>query len=294
MNEKQKWLIKPLYFKMQHFLMILPDDVFLRIKYLFKTRRRLNLGNPVTYNEKLQWLKLYDRNPEYTKYADKNAVKEIVSRLIGEEYVIPTIGVWERFDDIDFDKLPDRFVLKCTHDSGSAVICDDRTKLDIKTARRKINAEMKRNFYWAGREEQYKNIPRRIIAEPFIGNASGIRDYKFFVFNGKVKAMYIATGRNTKTGVCFDFFDTEFNHLDFTNGHPNAKICPDKPEYFEKMKELAEILGKDFRHIRIDFYETDNRIWFGEYTFHHMDGMARFIPEKWDYTFGEWLDISAN
>lgn len=292
MNERIKWLIKPIYFEIQHLLMIIPDKAYLKIRYRLKVGRKLDLKNPVTYNEKLQWLKLYNRNPEYTKYADKYAVKKIVSNLIGEEYVIPTIGVWDRFNDIDFNSLPEKFVLKCTHDSGSAIVCNDKANFDFKNAKRKLDAEMRRNFYWLGREEQYKNIPRKIIAEPLIdGGLSGVRDYKFFVFNGEVKAMYVASDRiggNTK----FDFFDAEYNHLNFVNGHPNSTELPNKPKCFEKMKELSEILGKGFPHIRIDFYESENKVYFGEYTFYHMDGMARFIPEKWDYVFGEWLDIS--
>ncbi len=291
MNEKIKWMIKPLYFKMQHVLMFIPDEQYLKIRYRIKIGRKLDLNNPVTYNAKLQYLKLYDRNPEYTKYADKIAVKKIVSDMIGDEYVIPTIGVWEKFDDINLDELPEKFVLKCTHDSGSFIICDDRRKFNLKFAKRKIDAEMSRNFYWLGRQEQYKNIPRRIIAEPYIGDKCGLNDYKFFAFDGDIKAMYIASNRGKAGGTRFDFYDMDFNHLDFSNGHPNSESPLEKPRNFEQMVKLAKTLSEGFRHVRVDFYESKDKVYFGEFTFYHMDGMSKFEPEVWDYRFGEWLRI---
>ena len=292
MNEKLKWLIKPVYFRMQKALMIIPDELFIKMKYRIRFGKKLNLKNPTTYNEKLNWLKLYNRNPEYTKYADKVKAKEIAGQIIGYDYIIPTIGTWDNFDDIDFNTLPDKFVLKCSHDSGSYVICKDKAKLDYKWARKKLNSGLKRNFYWAGREKQYDSIPRKILAEPLVGGDQGLSDYKFFVFDGKVKAMYIATDR-VKGETKFDFFDKDFNHLDFINSHPNASVMPSKPAKYDEMVNMAERLGKGFPHIRIDFYECDGKVYFGEFTFCHMDGMQKFVPENWDYEFGKWIDLSS-
>lgn len=273
---------------------VFSDKTYLKIRYRLIMKKRLNLKNPKTYNEKLQWLKLYDHNPKYTEMVDKYAVKKYVADLIGEEYIIPTLGVWDSFDEIDFGALPDRFVLKCTHDSGGLVICDDKDKLDIESARAKIERSLKRNYYYHGREWPYKNVKPRIIAEQYMEDekTNELRDYKFFAFDGEVKALFIATDRQ-KVGeeTKFDFFDENFNHLDFTNGHPNADVLPQKPEKFEEMKILASKLSKGIPHVRVDFYEVNGRIYFGELTFSHWSGMVPFEPEEWDYTFGSWIKL---
>lgn len=270
------------------------DIEYLKRLYRAQMKKELNLDNPKTYNEKLQWLKLYDRNPLYTKMVDKYEVKRYVADLIGDEYIIPTIGVWDRFDDIDFDKLPNQFVLKCTHDSGGLVICKDKSKLDLEAAKLKICKSLNRNYYYQGREWAYKDVKPRIIAENYMVDESGyeLKDYKFFCFNGVVKAMFIATdrqvvGEETK----FDFFDADFNHLPFTNGHPNSKQIIQKPTQFEQMKQLAVILSDGIPHARIDFYEIKGQIYFGEITLSHWSGMVPFEPEEWDYIFGEWLTL---
>jgi hypothetical protein len=256
--------------------------------------KKLNLDNPITYNEKLQWLKLYDRNPGYTALVDKCEVKVKVAEIIGEEYIIPTIGVYEKFDDIDFDLLPNQFVIKCTHDSGGLVICRDKSKLDISAARNKINKFLKRKYYYQWREWPYKNVKPRIIVEQYMEDTSTreLRDYKFFCFGGVPKLIFIASDRQ-KAGeeTKFDFFDMDFNHLPFTNGHPNAAVPPAKPAMFEKMKELAAKLSSGIPHVRVDFYEVDGRIYFGEMTFYHWSGMVPFDPEEWDYTLGSWITL---
>lgn len=255
--------------------------------------KKLDLKNPQTFNEKLQWLKLYDRNPEYTKMVDKYEVRKYIADKIGEEYLIPLLGVWDKFDDIDFSTLPDQFVLKCTHDSGGLVICKDKSKLDIEAARKKINKCLKRNFYKLTREWPYKNVKPRIIAEKLMVDESGteLKDYKIFCFNGDPKAMFIATDRPHDTR--FDFFDTEFNHLPFTNGHPNATKEIKRPKGLEEMVQLAEKLSQGMKQVRIDFYDINGKVYFGEITFFHWSGMVPFEPEEWDYKFGEWINIQG-
>lgn len=282
-----------MYLARRNFFNWMPDKLYLKICYKCKIGKKLNLNNPQTYNEKLQWLKLYDRKPEYTKMVDKYSVKEYVASIIGEEYIIPTIGVWNKVEDIDFDKLPTQFVLKCTHDSGGLVICKDKSTLDIDEAKRTLNYFLNRNFYHLHREWPYKNIKPQIIAEEYIVDESGyeLKDYKFFCFDGKVKAMFIATDRNAETETCFDFFDRDFNHLPVLNGHPNANKAIQKPLNYEKMIELAEKLSQNIPHTRIDFYNINGKIYFGEITFFHWSGFKKFEPEKYDKIFGDWITL---
>lgn len=270
------------------------DEKYLKLQYFFNIGKRLDLKNPKTFNEKLNWLKLNDRKDIYTSMVDKYEVKKIVAEKIGEEYIIPTLGVWDNFDDIDFDSLPSQFVLKCTHDSGTIVICKDKSLFDKDAARNKINARMGCNYYYHCREWPYKNVKPRIIAEKYMEDekTSELRDYKFFCFDGDVKALFIATERQ-KVGeeVKFDFFDADFNHLPVRQGHPHAKTAPEKPINFEKMKELASKLSEGIPHLRVDFYEVNGEIYFGELTFSHFSAMVPFEPEEWDYKFGEWIEI---
>ena len=272
----------------------MPDEEYIKRKFHARLGMDLNLENPQTYNEKLQWLKLHDRKSIYTKMVDKYDVKSYVSEIIGNQYVIPTLGVWDRFEDIDFGLLPDRFVIKCTHDSGGLVICKDKSSFDKKEAEQIINQCLKKNYYLVSREWPYKNVKPRIIAEEYREDSVShdLKDYKFFVFNGKVKSLFIATdrqraGEETK----FDFFDEKFNHLPFTNGHPNAPVLPKRPEKLEEMIYLAEKLGKNIPHVRVDLYEVDKQVLFGEITFSHWGGFTPFDPVEWDYTFGSWIEL---
>ena len=272
----------------------IPDPLYLRLRYLFVMKKVLHLKNPVTYNEKLQWLKLNDRKDIYTTMVDKYEAKRFVSDRIGEEYIIPVLGVWNSFDEIDFESLPERFVLKCTHDSGGLVIVKDKSKLDLDSAKKKIEKCLKKNYYYCGREWPYKNVKPRILAEVYMEDAktSELRDYKFFCFNGKAKALFVASERQKEDEETkFDFFDMEYNHLPIRNGHPNAEIPPEKPMNFDRMRELAEILSEGIPHLRVDFYEVDGKIYFGELTFTHWNGMTPFEPEEWDETFGSWIEL---
>lgn len=273
---------------------LLPDKMYISLYYYMKMHKKMNWKNPQTFNEKLQWLKLYDRKPEYTKMVDKYEAKKYVADRIGEEYIIPTLGVWDKFDDIDFDKLPDQFVLKCTHDSGGLAICRDKNSFDKQAAKKKIDRSLKNNYYWSSREWPYKNVKPRIIAEKYMEDTATaeLRDYKIFTFDGVAKALFIATERANETEETkFDFFDVEFNHLPFTNGHPNADICPAKPETFDEMIKLAERLSINIPHLRVDLYEVNGKAYFGELTFSHWGGMMPFEPAEWDKTFGDWIKL---
>ena len=275
----------------------MPDEPYLKLKYWACMGKKLNLRDPKTFNEKIQWLKLHDRKPEYTSMVDKYEAKKYVAEKIGEEYIIPTIGVWDSYDEIDFSTLPNQFVLKCTHDSGGLSICRDKATFDIESAREKINRSLKKKYFLQSREWPYKNVKPRIIAEQYMEDRSTqeLRDYKFFCFDGVAKALFIASDRQKKDeDTKFDFYDIDFRHLPFTNGHPNALITPQKPERFQEMVELAEKLAAGFPHLRVDFYEVNGVVYFGELTFSHWSGFQPFVPEEWDTTFGNWINLPDN
>lgn len=280
----------------------LSDKIYLKLMFRVNTGKKLNLDNPKTFNEKLQWLKLNDRKDIYTTMVDKYEVKKYIADLIGEEYIIPTLGVWDRFEDIDFEKLPNQFVLKCTHDSGGLVICRDKTSLNIKSVKRKINKCLKRNYYKHGREWPYKNVKPRIIAEKYLeggedfisknynGNDKNVlTDYKFFCFNGEPKIMYLSKDKAKEPKT--DFFDMNFTHLDLRMRDPNSSYIPNKPSCFDIMKNISKVLSKNIAHLRVDFYNVDGHIYVGELTFFHCCGFAYIRPERWNYILGEWIKL---
>lgn len=291
------WLIYIL-FRDLHLNGLLSDKQYTKLQYRVVTGHKLNLKNPKNYNEKLQWLKLYDRKPVYTTIVDKFAVKGYVRDIIGEQYIIKTIGVWDRFDDIEFDKLPDQFVLKTTHGGGNTgvVICRDKKTIDVKRAKSILEKSLKRDAYKVSREWPYKNVPRRIIAEEYMEDSKTgeLRDYKFFCFDGEPKALFVASERQKKEEPCFDFFDTEYNHLDLRCSHPLAEVAPEKPESFDKMLELSRKLSAGFPHVRVDLYEINGKPYFGELTLYHWEGLMPFYPESWNDTFGNWLKLPGN
>lgn len=270
-----------------------PSEVLLKKLYRYNMGRELDLENPVLYTEKLQWLKLYDHRPEYAVMVDKYAAKQYVAERIGSQYVIPILGVWNRVEDIDFNALPQRFVLKTTHDSGGIVICKDKSKLDIPAARNKLNRFLKRRYYDCNREWPYKYVQPRVMAEAYMEDTTSgeLRDYKFFTFNGEPKVLYIAQGRGRGEPTVADFYDMDFKHLPFTIDHDTAKVPPEKPACFEEMKRLAAMLSQGTPQLRVDFYEVDGRAYFGEMTFFHCSGMAAFHPESWDRKFGDWVTL---
>ena len=286
-----------MFSKSLHFLSrILPDRIYLNVVYHHHFGRNINFKSPKTYNEKLQWLKLYDRNPRYVELVDKHTVKDYVKKIIGEKYVIPTLGIWNNVEDIDFSKLPDSFVLKCTHDSGGIVVCKEKTSFDINQAKKILKKHLRINYFYGGREWPYKGIKPKIIAEPYIIDAetNELRDYKLFTFDGATKALFIASDRLTEgEETKFDFFDEHGCHLDIKNGHPNAHPTPLLPKKLDLMKELATKLAKGIPHVRVDFYEANDKVYFGEMTFYHFSGFVPFQPEQWDYKFGSWIKLPA-
>lgn len=272
---------------------LLTDKQYIRAKWRIEMGdRNLDLINPRTFNEKLQWLKLYDRKPIYTTMVDKFAVKQYVAERIGDEYVIPLLGVWDRVDDIVWDMLPNQFVIKCSHDSGGVVICKDKSRFDKDKAIKDLKKWMKTDYYWKSREWPYKNVKKRIFAEAYMEDSYGeLRDYKWFCFNGEPKFMLLSADRMKTGSTKTDFFDAEYNHLPFTHGHPNQDCAIPKPDGFEKMKDLAAILSEGIPSVRVDFYDINGRVFFGEFTFFSSGGMCPFEPEEWDYTFGDWLKL---
>lgn len=272
----------------------LPDSIYLKIMYRFSIGKKLNLKNPQTYNEKLQWLKLNDRRPEYVEMVDKYQAKFYIGKKIGDEYVIPILGVWDKFDDIEFNKLPNEFVLKCTHDSGGLAICRDKCKFDYNAARKKINRCMNRNYFFLGREWPYKKIKPRIIAEVYMkdNQESVLTDYKFFCFNGVPKIMYSSKDKSSDPRT--DFFDMDYKHLNMKMRDPNADILPPKPQNFELMKEISSSLSYGYPHLRVDFYEVNGRLYVGELTLYHCSGFAQITPPQKALEMGSWINIGKN
>lgn len=264
------------------------------IKWVFKRDMgySLDLENPITFNEKLQWLKLNDKHPEYTNLVDKIEVKKIVSSLVGDKYIIPTIGTWDRLEDIDWERLPNQFVIKSTNDSGGVVVCKDKSKLDIEKSIQYLKTNGNRNYTKYNKEYPYRDVPHRFIAEEYMADESGyeLKDYKFFCFDGCPKFLFVATGRQNND-TRFDFYDTEFNHLPVTNGHPNADVWPIKPINFEEMLEVASKLSQNIPHVRVDLYNINGHIYFGEMTFFHWSGTVPFMPKEWDKIFGDYLTL---
>ena len=274
-----------------------PDELYLRVVYRLTMKgRKLHLNPPVTFNEKLHWLKIHDHNPLYTTLVDKYEMKECVSKIIGDEYIIPTIGVWDHVEDIDINSLPEQFVIKTTHDSGGVCVCKNKSEFDWKSSKKKLQRSLSTNFYLLGREWPYKNVKRRIIVEKYMEDAETkeLRDYKFFCFEGIAKLMFIASGRQIRKEPYFDFYDMEFNHIDMRHGHPNAPTPPQKPASFDQMRSLSETICKELKlfHARVDFYEVNGQPYLGEITLYHHNGNVIFDPEEWDYKLGEWIDLS--
>lgn len=275
---------------------ILPDRFYIKILFRLKMGYKLNLDSPQTYSEKLQWLKLYNRKPEYTQMVDKYEAKKYVANIIGEEYIIPTLGVWDKFDDINIDKLPDQFVLKTTHGGGNTgvVICKDKSTLDRDAAKKKLDRSLKSDIYKSLKEWPYKNVAKRIIAEQFIESSErqDLADYKFFCFNGEPKFCQVIAGRESGT-TTIDWYDKNWIHQDFhePKNYPFSKEGHTKPSCFEEMLHLASKLSVGQPFLRVDFYEIDNQIKFGELTFFPTSGMGGFDPMEWDYKFGEWIKL---
>ena len=258
----------------------------------------LNLDKPQTFNEKLQWMKLNYRKPIFTTLADKYAVKQYISDKIGAQYVIPLLGVWDKPEEIDFDRLPNQFVLKCNHTSGvGLIICKDKSKLNKGEAIKELNRGLNDDYYKGNREWPYKEIDRKIIAEEYKEDESGyeLKDYKLYCFDGEPKFCQVDFGKNkgaTRTDFTRNLYDMNWNLLDVQYSHPNdpSTIIP-KPSQFEKMKELARILTKGEPFIRADFYNIGDQILFSELTFYPIAGFGWFKPKEWDKELGDLVHL---
>lgn len=268
------------------------DSLYIRTEYFLRQKKLLHLDKPITFNEKLQWLKLHCKREEYSKLVDKYEVKKIVASKIGEQYIIPLLGVWDRFDEIDFGKLPNQFVLKCTHDSGGLFICTDKSKLDISAARKKIEWSLRRKYFYEHREYPYKKVPPRIIAEKYLVDETGcqLKDYKVFCFNGEPKFIEVDYDRYTNHKL--NVYDLDWKFVDFymtSPNDPNIKI--ERPQCLDEMIRLAKELSKDDVFVRVDFYSIGDKLYFGELTYHPGAGAINFHPEEYDLKLGEMLRL---
>jgi len=268
----------------------LPDRLYLKLVYWCEFNKKLNLESPVTYSEKLQWLKLFDRNPEYSTYVDKYAVRSYINKVIGDQYLIPLLGVYDSVEEIKWGLLPNKFVLKCTHGSGSNIICTDKNKLDVQTSIMKLNKWMKKSWYWFGREWPYKDVRRRIICEKFISETDSTpNDYKVLCFEGKAKLIEVHMNRFGNHNQ--DFYDVNWNKTEISQRTPISNIILKKPQILEKMIQLSEVLAQNKHHVRIDWYVVENKLYFGEITFFDASGFCPFDKEEYDLMLGGWINL---
>lgn len=283
-------------------LRFLDDRTSLRLLFWSVTGNSLNLEAPQTFNEKLQWLKLYDRKPTYQMMVDKITAKEWAASRIGAEHIIPTIKVWDNEKDINTEELPDQFVLKTNHDSGTVFVCRDKAEFDLPNVKRCLKKSLSKNFFFQSREWPYKNIKPQVFAESYIsgfdgskadkreGEMKGVVDYKFLCYNGICEYLFTCTGRESND-LRVDFFDLEWNHLPFERHYPNADIHIPKPEALSQMVEIAESLSKDIPFVRVDLYQDQGHIYFGEMTLYPGAGLEEFAPPEWDQILGEPISI---
>jgi len=283
-------LIKILYFVSPFF----NDSVYLKLLFPLKTGSKLDLDNPQTYNEKLQWLKIHFRKPEFTRMVDKFEVKEYARQIIGDEYIIKNYGVWDSFAEIEFEDLPRQFVLKTTHDSGSIIIVKDKAKFNKKEAKKKLEKCLKRKFFYLAREWPYKDVKPRILAEEFLydGEKTPPADYKFYCFHGEPRVMLIATERGPGT-TKFNYYDMNLNLMNLMLSGPQSKKKLDMPKELSKMIKLSRMLSAELPHVRVDFYEIKGKVFLGELTFFDSGGMASFYPPRWDHVWGSWIDLEG-
>lgn len=270
-------------------IITLSDEKFIKWCYEYRIGKKLNLDNPKTFNEKIQWLKINDRKDLYTKLVDKYEVKKYLEKKIGKEYVIPLLGAWNSFDEINFNELPEKFVLKTTHDSGGIVIVKDKNKINLKEIKKILNKSLKRDYYRMWREWQYKNVPRRIIAEEYMEVDGELKDYKLFCFNGVPKICLVCSNRFIKLKKTW--FDENWNKLNIKEGNHDNEEFLEKPQSYELMKKISSRIANNSTFMRVDFYEIGGRPYVGEITFHPNGGYEQFKPEKWNKLFGDMIDL---
>ena len=276
------------------------DEKYLIKKYELLMHTPLHLHPPVSFNEKLQWLKLYDRKPEYSIFVDKYRVREYIQGVLGEEYLIPLIAVYDNPDQIDFDVLPEQFVLKCNHNSGlGACICRDKRKLDCESVRKQLWKGYKENYYLVNREWPYKDVPRKIICEKYMtvdkaadesGQPKGLIDYKFYCFNGEPRYLYVSQGLENHATARMSFLTLDWQFADFgRDDYMPLLELPQKPVHLEEMIQIARRLSRGTTFLRVDLYEINERIFFGELTFSPCAGMMPFNPPEADVRVGKEL-----
>jgi len=272
----------------------LRDETYLKLLYKARLNKTLNLKNPSSFNEKLQWLKLNYRKEELSTLVDKIAAKEYVSKILGEEFIIPTIGVWNHPDEIDFDALPNQFVLKCNHNSGLGMyICKDKRKMNVEQVKEELSRGLKEDYYSTSREWPYKNVKRQILAEQYmVSEEDGLTDYKVHNFNGEPGFVLVCKDRFKSSGLTEDFFTPDWTHMNVKRpGNQWASRPIEKPDELEEMLEISRILAKDMPFIRTDFYIINHKLYFSEFTFFPASGFEKFEPEHWDQEFGSWLKL---
>lgn len=291
MDYKKVFKSQSLRLKLVNCLKIIPNKPYLKIVYKIKTGKKLHLNKPINFTEKMNWLKLNDIHWEYSALVDKITVRDYIREKIGEDICFPMLGLWGKYEDIDFDSLPEQFVLKCNHDSGSVRVITDKSKINHEELRKFYKFRLKYNTYVLGRDYPYKNIKPKIIAEQYMApeGESDIKDYKFFCFDGEPKVMFIITGRSGDTRQ--DFFDMDFNHLDIVNVYRPSEIPPEKPVMFEEMKMLAAKLAIGMRFVRVDLYEVNGKLYFGEYTFFSGGGFWLFGSDEWERKLGDMIKL---
>lgn len=275
------------------FLNFLSSKTYIKILWYLRYGKKIDLNNPKTFNEKTQWLKLNDHNPEYKNLVDKKLVKDYIAENLGSQYLIPTL--WEGINpnDIPYDKLPKQFVIKCTHGSHCNIICKDKDKLDIKKTNRKLKKWLKMNWYWYGREWVYKDLKPSIIIEKYMEDKKykELVDYKFYCFNGRPKVIDVCTQRYSEDVMCETYMDENWNWLGFItkgNGYvPNFE----KPQNLDLMIKIAKKLSKNFKFIRVDLYEINGKVYFGELTFYSANGFEELEPEEWNLKLGNMIKL---
>lgn len=271
---------------------LLPDRVYLKKLYKKRMGKELNLNSPETFNEKLNWLKLYDRRPEYTMMVDKYEVRKFVEEKVGKQYLIPLLGCWNQVDEIDFEALPSEFVLKCNHDNG-VIICKDKNVLNIEQTKKELQFHLNRNYYKKAREWPYKNVERKIICEEYMSDefneSDELIDYKFFCFNGEIKTICIIQNRSSNETI--DYVDVNFEYMSIRDKCPNSYLLREKPVCFEEMIMIAKRLSAGIPHVRVDLYCINQKAYFGEMTFFDDGGFGHKEPLFWEKEFGNWIEL---
>ncbi len=294
--ELKKWISEKykMYFTIEgKYTCILPDKIYLKKVYKARIGKNLNLKNPKTFMEKMNWLKLYDRNPLYTIMADKYKAREYIAEKVGEQYLVPLLGVWDSPDEIDFDALPDQFVLKCNHDNG-VIICKDKSQLDVEKIKKELSERLERDYYKKLREWPYKNIPRKIICEKYMKNDNGTKplDYKFFCFNGEPRLVMVNSNRFSNGGVGVDFYNMDWKYVEINYGHhTSAGDVFIQPKGFFAMQDFAKKLSENIPLIRVDFSYWNEEVYVGELTFFSAGGYTDLSPVEWEKELGSWIEL---